>query len=187
MDADNILLDLKKRMEDAISYFKKNLSGLSTGRASSSLLDNVKVEIYGQFMPISQLGTVNVPESRTITVQVWDKSMVKNIEKAIANANLGLNPINDGGQLIRIPIPDLSEQRRHELSKKVNEYNEQCKVALRNIRRESIDSIKKLEKEKQISEDEAKNYNNDIQKVINDFVTKADQLSAQKSKDIMTI
>ncbi|CAG7590448.1 MAG: ribosome recycling factor [Candidatus Midichloria sp.] len=183
---DDIIMDTKKRMDGAIASLKHVLLGLHTGRASASLLDPIKVEAYGDFVPVSQLGTVNVPEPRMITIQVWDKSVVKNIEKAIANSGLGLNPVSEG-QIVRIPIPDLTEDRRRELSKKVNEYAEQSKIALRNVRRDSIDSFKKLGKEKAISEDQFKSYSNDIQKITDDFSAKVEELATQKSKEILSI
>ena len=183
---EEIIADTKKRMNSAINSFKHILLGLRTGRASASLLDPVKVEAYGNFIPVSQLGTINVPEPRMITIQVWDKSMVKSIEKAIAASGLGLNPVSEG-QIVRIPIPDLTEERRRELSKKVNEYAEQAKIALRNVRRDAMDYLKRLERDKQISEDQLKGYGNDIQRLTDDFTTKAESLAAQKVKEILTI
>ena len=183
---EDIIADTKKRMDGAITSFKHALSGLRAGRASASLLDPIKVEVYNDFVSVSQLGTVNVPESRMITLQVWDKSIVKNVEKAISTAGLGLNPVTDG-QVIRIPIPDLSEERRRDLGKKVSEYAEQSRIALRNVRRDSIDNFEKLEKEKQISEDQLKNYRNDIKKIIDEFNAKIEEISTQKVKEILSI
>ena len=184
MNPESIKEDLQKRMDGAINSFKHTLSGLRTGRASVSLLDPIKVEIYGDFMPINQLATVSVPEARTINVQVWDKSSVKAIEKAISNSGLGLNPVSDG-QMIRVPIPDLSEQRRKELSKKVGEYAEQSRIALRNIRRDSIDDLKKMEKDKLLSEDELKVQTTEIQKITDTYNSKIEEISVSKSKEIL--
>lgn len=181
-----ILEDVDRRMEGAISSLKHSLSGLRTGRASASILDPIKVEMYGDFVPINQVGAVSVPESRLLTIQVWDKSAVKAIEKAISNSGLGLNPSVDG-QLIRIPIPDLSEERRKELNKKAGEYTEQTKVAVRNVRRDGMDALKKLEKNKELSEDELKLHGNEIQKLTDDHIRKIDDLLTQKSKEILSI
>lgn len=186
MPAEMIIKDVTSRMESSINSFKHSLNGLRTGRASTSLLDPIKVEVYGDMMPISQLGTISVPESRMITVQAWDKGAVASIVKAIASSGLGLNPSADGN-LVRIPLPDLSEERRKELVKKAGEYTEQAKVAMRNIRRDGIESIKKLEKDKMISEDQQRNYCDDIQKIIDDYVKKADLILKTKSEEIMEI
>ena len=186
MSAEDIKQDLQKRMDGAITSFKHTLSGLRTGRASASLLDPIKVEIYGDFIAINQIATISVPEARTINVQVWDKSSVKAVEKAISNAGLGLNPVSDG-QLVRVPIPDLSEQRRKELSKKVGEYAEHARIALRNIRRDSIDDLKKMEKDKAISEDELKTNTTEIQKITDSYNSKVEELSIAKSKEIMGV
>jgi ribosome recycling factor len=181
-----MISDIKKRMEGAIASLKHSLNGLRTGRASAALLDPIKVEAYGSFMPITQVGTVNVPEARMITVQVWDSSMAGPVSTAIRDSGLGLNPIAEGN-LIRIPIPDLSEERRKELSKKAHEYGEQSKIAIRNIRRDGIDEFKKLEKDKKISEDELHSRQDEIQKLTDEFSKKADQTVAEKEKEIMSI
>ena len=177
--------DLKKRMEGALGALRHSLAGLRTGRASASLLEPIKVEAYGNIMPITQVATINVPEARMITVQVWDKAVVKDVEKAIINSGLGLNPSIEG-QVIRVPIPDLSEERRKELAKKTSEYCEQSKIALRNIRRDGIDILKKMEKNKEISEDDLKTQTDEIQDLINEYSKIADDLSGQKAKEIMS-
>jgi len=186
MTAEIIISDVNKRMDGSIASLKHSLNGLRTGRASASLLDPIKVEVYGDMMPISQVGTVSVPEARMITVQAWDKGSVASIVKAIAAAGLGLNPAADGN-LIRIPLPDLSEERRKELVKKAAEYTEQSKVAMRNVRRDGIDAIKKLEKDKLISEDQQRDFCDDIQKITDDFVKKADAVLKTKSEEIMQV
>ena len=181
-----ILEDVNKRMDGALTSIRHSFAGLRTGRASPAILDPIKVELYGDLMSISQLGSVSVPEARSLVVQVWDKDAVKAIEKAISNSGLGLNPSIDG-QIIRIPIPDLSEERRKELNKKAGEYAEHTKVAVRNVRRDGIDDLKKLEKDKEISEDELKLHSNHIQKITDEHIRKIDDLLAHKSKEILTI
>ncbi|MFO0455983.1 MAG: ribosome recycling factor, partial [Alphaproteobacteria bacterium] len=161
-------------------------AGLRTGRASANLLDSIQVEAYGNMMPMNQVGTINVPEPRMITIQVWDKSMIKAVEKAITQANLGLNPASDG-QLIRVPIPALSEERRKELSKIAGKYAEGAKVAIRNVRRDGMDALKQQEKDKKISEDEHRKQSEQIQKMTDDFVKKIDEALATKEKDIMSV
>ena len=186
LDFNSIKTDAEKRMEGAIHSLKHSLNGLRTGRASAALLDPIKVEVYGDFMPINQVATVATPEARLISVQVWDKNNVKAIEKAIANSGLGLNPQSDGN-LIRIPLPDLSEERRKELAKKAKEYSEHAKVAIRNIRRDANDEIKKLEKSAEISEDQQHEYADKIQKVTDSYITNADKATEAKVQEIMHI
>ena len=181
-----IITDLRKRMEGALNSLKHSLNGLRTGRASASLLDPIKVEAYGSLMPLTQVGSVNVPEARLITVQVWDASLTAAVSRAIMDANLGLNPIGEG-QVIRIPIPDLSEERRKELSKKGHEYGENAKISIRNIRRDGNEEFKKMEKEKLISEDECHNKCDENQKITDEFIKKIDQAVEEKIKEIMTI
>jgi ribosome recycling factor len=181
-----IILDMKKRMDGAIHSLKHSLNGLRTGRASASLLDPIKIEAYGSYMPITQVGTINVPEAKLITVQVWDKSQVSAVEKAIRDSGLGLNPMSDGN-LVRVPLPDLSEQRRKELCKKAGEYAEQSKIAVRNIRRDAMDGFKALEKSKEISEDEFRAKSDEVQKITDDFTKKIDQTVSEKEKEIMTV
>lgn len=186
MTAAEVISDVNKRMDGSISSLKHSLNGLRTGRASASLLDPIKVEVYGEFMPISQVGTISVPEPRMITVQAWDKGAVANIIKAISAAGLGLNPAADGN-LVRIPLPDLSEERRKELVKKAAEYTEQSKIAMRNVRRDGIETIKKLEKDKLISEDQQHTFCEEIQKITDEFVKKADAVLKMKSEEIMQV
>lgn len=180
------LNDLKRRMEGAAASFKQELSGLRTGRASTSLLDGVQVEAYGSMMPINQTGSVSAPEPRMLTVQVWDKGLVASVEKAIRAANLGLNPSVDG-QLVRIPMPDLSEERRKELVKVAHKFAETARVAIRNIRRDGMDGFKKMEKDKAISEDESRGKSDQVQKLTNEFIGKVDELLKNKEKEIMTV
>ncbi|MDC0348993.1 ribosome recycling factor [Alphaproteobacteria bacterium] len=178
--------NLRKKMNTTIESLKKDFSGLRAGRASTSLLDNVMVEMYGSMMPLSQVGTVSAPESRMLSIQVWDKSAVKSVEKAIMEAGLGLNPVSDG-QLIRLPLPDLSEERRKELVKIAGKYAEASKVSVRNIRREGMDSLKSLEKSSDISEDDQRRGSEDVQKITDDHIKKVDELFSQKEQDIMSL
>ncbi|HEY9080701.1 ribosome recycling factor [Magnetovibrio sp.] len=173
-------------MEGAIEVLHKEFSGLRTGRASTSLLDPVTVEAYGQAMPLNQVGTVGVPEPRMLTVQVWDKGMVKAVEKAIMDAGLGLNPQADG-QLVRIPIPPLNEERRKELAKVAGKYAEETRVSVRNVRRHGMDELKKLEKDGAISEDELHQYSDEIQKMTDASVAKVDHALAHKEEEIMQV
>ena len=178
--------ELTHKMEKAINIFEKELSGLRTGRASINLLDPVCVEAYGSKMPLSQVSTIAVADSKTLAVQVWDKSMVKTVEKAIADANLGLNPISDG-QTIRMNLPPLNEERRKELVKIAHKYGENSKIALRNIRRDGMDELKKLENDKQISKDEHHDFGTEIQKITDEFIEKVDQHVKTKEQEILTI
>ena len=181
-----IISELKNKMEGSISSLKNLLSGLRTGRASTALLEPIKVDAYGSTMPISQVGSVTVLDARTLMIQVWDKELAPNVEKAILNSGLGLTP-NTEGQVMRLFIPDLTEERRRELVKKANAYGEQARIAIRNIRRGGLDIYKKQEKEKVISEDELKLYTNEIQKITDEYIGKIDSLLNSKSKDIMGI
>ncbi len=178
--------ELQRRMDGALKTLHHEFGGLRTGRASPSLLDVVQVEMYGSHMPISQLGTVSAPEPRMLTVQVWDKTAVKAVEKAIANANLGVNPSADG-QLIRVPIPPLSEDRRKEMVKVAGKYAEQAKVAVRNVRRDGMDSLKAQEKSGAISEDALRKSSDQIQKLTDDYVKKVDEALVVKEKEIMAV
>lgn len=178
--------DLTKRMEGAISSLKNDLAGLRTGRASASLLDPVMVEAYGQSMPINQVGTVNVPEARMVSVQVWDKSMVGAVEKAIREAGLGLNPVVDG-QNLRIPLPELNEERRRELVKIAHQYAENAKVAIRHVRRDGMEEVKKAEKDGDIGKDDAHTLSDRVQKLTDDMVTRVDEAIAQKETEIMQV
>jgi ribosome recycling factor len=178
--------DIAKKMDASVGALGQELAGLRTGRASTHLLDHITVEAYGSRMPLNQVANVNVPESRLLTVQVWDKSMVKAVEKAIANAGLGLNPVADG-QTVRVPIPELTEERRKELSKVAGKYAENGKVAVRNARRDAMDELKKLEKDKHISEDESHKLADDVQKLTDERIKKIDEMLALKEKDIMQV
>lgn len=178
--------DLSHRMDSTVEVLKKEFAGLRTGRASANLLDPVVVEAYGQTMPLSQCGTVGVPEPRMLTVQVWDKGQVKAVEKAIRDAGLGLNPQADG-QLIRVPIPPLNEERRKELQKVAGKYAEQARVAVRNVRRDGMDSLKKLEKDGHISEDEIKKHEKEVQGLTDETIKKIDEALSHKEKEIMQV
>jgi ribosome recycling factor len=178
--------DLKRRMQGAMGVLKQELSGLRTGRASASLLEPVQVDAYGTHMPLSQLATVSVPEARLLSVQVWDRSMVHAVEKAITAANLGLNPQTEG-QVIRLRIPELNEERRKELVKVAHKYAEAARVAVRHVRRDGIDVIKKLEKDHQISKDDQERYSNEIQKATDQSIHDIDQMLANKEKEILTV
>ncbi|NBX65693.1 MAG: ribosome recycling factor [Proteobacteria bacterium] len=180
------LNDIKRRMTASLETLKKEFAGLRTGRASASLLDAVTVEAYGSRMPLQQVGAVSVPEPRLITVSVWDSSMTKAVEKAIRDAGLGLNPQPDGN-LIRVPVPQLNEERRKELQKIAGKYAESARVAIRNVRREGMDGLKKMEKDKLISEDDAKRKHDDVQKATDDLIAQVDKLLADKEKDIMVV
>lgn len=184
--ADQRLNDLGKRMDTAFEVLVREFTGLRTGRASVNLLDTIKVDMYGSFMPLNQVGTVGVPESRLLTVQVWDKSMVKAVEKAIRDSDLGLNPAADG-QLIRIPLPPMSEQRRQELVKIAGKYAEDTRVSVRNVRRDGMEMLKKWEKDGEISEDEHHRLSGEVQTLTDDHIKKIDDLLASKQKDIMQV
>jgi len=181
-----LLDDGKKRMAGAIAALKKDFAKLRTGRATTALVDDISVDYYGTPTPISQLASVSVPDSRTITIQPWDKGAFGSVEKAIMASDLGLNPVNDG-KIIRIAIPPLTEERRKELVKVAKKYTEDCKVAVRNIRRDMNDSLKKLEKDKEISEDERKKGEADVQKITDDHVKLSDDTMAAKEKEILEI
>lgn len=178
--------DIEKRMDGAVEALRKEFAGLRTGRASVNLLDPIQVDAYGARMPINQVGNVNVPEPRMLTVQVWDKSMVKAVEKAIRDSDLGLNPMSDG-QLIRIPLPDLTEERRVELAKVAGRYAESARVAVRNVRRDGMDQIKKAEKDGDISEDDKRLYEGEVQELTDKHIGTIDELLASKEKDIMQV
>lgn len=185
-DYNDIKNDTKIRMEKSFESLKSDFGGLRAGRAHASLLDGIMVEAYGSPAPLSQVGTVSVPDARTLSVSVWDKGVAKAVEKAIRESDLGLNPVSDG-QLIRIPIPPLSEERRKELVKVAGKYSEQAKVAVRNVRRDALDGIKKLKKDNAISEDEEKKYENEVQKLTDETIKKIDDELARKEKDILQV
>lgn len=176
--------DLERRMHGAVESLKHDLSGLRTGRASTSLLDPVTVEVYGAHMPLNQLATVSVPEPRMISVQVWDKSNVGPADKAIRSAGLGLNPIVDG-QTLRLPIPDLTEERRKELAKLAGQYAEKARIAARNVRRDGMDSLKTDEKKHEISEDERKRAETEVQKLTDSTIAEIDAAAQAKEKEIL--
>ncbi|MBR1601342.1 MAG: ribosome recycling factor [Alphaproteobacteria bacterium] len=185
-DYNSLKNDTLERMEKTVEALKSDFGGLRAGRAHASLLDGILVEAYGNMTPISQVGTVGVPDARTLSISVWDKGLAKSVEKALRESDLGLNPMSDG-QLIRIPIPPLSEERRKELVKIAGKYTEQSKVAIRNIRRDAMDEVKKMKKDALISEDDEKKYNNDIQKWTDDAVKKIDEQFSAKEQDIMQV
>ena len=180
------LNELKRRMQGALGVLKQELGGLRTGRASASLLEPVQVEAYGTHMPLNQLATVSVPEPRLLSVQVWDKSMVHAVERAIAAANLGLNP-NTEGQVLRLRIPELNEERRKELVKVAHKYAEAARVAVRHVRRDGMDILKKLEKDHKISQDDHKRQDTEVQKATDQAISEIDQILAAKEKEIMTV
>ena len=177
--------DIERRMQGAIDSLKGDLGGLRTGRANTTLLDPVVVEVYGSMMPLNQVATVSAPEPRMLSVQVWDRANVTAVEKGIAHANLGLNPMIDG-QTLRLPMPDLTEERRKELAKLARKYAENAKIASRNVRRDANEALKEDEKKKEISEDERKRGEDEVQKLTDRFVTEADAVAAQKEKEILT-
>ncbi len=177
--------DIQRRMQGAVDALKHDLGGLRTGRASTTLLDPVNVEVYGSNMPINQVATVSAPEPRLLSVQVWDRSNVSAVEKAIRSAGLGLNPMTDG-QNIRLPIPDLTEERRKELAKLAGSYSEKAKVAVRNVRRDGMESLKADEKKNEISEDERKRLEVEVQKLTDDTIKEIDSVAAAKEKEILS-
>lgn len=178
--------DLERRMNGAISVLKNEFAGLRTGRASASLLDPITVEVYGAAMPLSQVGTISVPESRMLSVQVWDKSNVQAVDRAIRDANLGLNPIIDG-QLLRIPIPELNAERRQELVKVAHKYAEQARIAVRHVRRDGLDHLKKEEKDGGMGEDESHGLADQIQKLTDANIKDIDEMLATKEAEIVQV
>ena len=178
-------VDIERRMTGAVESLKGDLSGLRTGRANTSLLDPVQVEVYGAMMPLNQVATVSAPEPRMLSVQVWDKSNLIAVEKGIAHANLGLNPMIDG-QTLRLPMPDLTEERRKELAKLAGQYAEKAKIAIRNVRRDAMESLKADEKKKEISEDDRKRLEDEVQKLTDSHVAQTDEAAAKKEQEILT-
>jgi ribosome recycling factor len=178
--------DLQRRMDGAYDVLSREFGGLRTGRASVSLLDPISVDAYGANTPLNQVATVSVPESRLISVQVWDKSLVSAVEKAIMNSGLGLNPATEG-QVIRIPIPQLNEERRAELSKVAGKYAEQARVAVRNVRRDGMDLLKKMEKAGDMSEDDHKIYGEEIQEMTDSVIARIDEALSTKETEIMQV
>jgi ribosome recycling factor len=177
--------DIARRMDGAVESLKSDLSGLRTGRANTSLLDPVVVEVYGAMMPLNQVATVSAPEPRMLSVQVWDKSNMIAVEKGIAKANLGLNPMIDG-QTLRLPMPDLTEERRKDLAKLAGEYGEKAKIAVRNVRRDGMESLKVDEKKKEISEDERKRLEDEVQKLTDSHVADIDAAVEKKVQEILS-
>ncbi len=178
--------DIEHRMQRSVEVLREEFGGLRTGRASASLLEPINVDAYGAKMPMNQVGTVSVPEPRMITVQVWDKGLVGAVEKAIRESSLGLNPMPDG-QLIRVPLPELTQERRQELSKVAGQYAEQARVAVRNIRKHSMDALKKAEKDSEISEDLQHELSDEVQKLTDTYVGHIDEALAQKEEEIMQV
>ncbi|HVC52654.1 MAG TPA: ribosome recycling factor [Stellaceae bacterium] len=186
MAEDALLKDLQRRMDGAIEALRKEFGGLRTGRASASLLEPVLVNAYGNMMPLPQLASINVPEPRMITVQVWDRGMVKAVDKAIRESSLGLNPQTEG-QTIRVPIPDLNQERRRELTKVAAKYGEQARVSVRNVRRDGIEALRKLEKDGDISQDEHRKLEKEIQTLTDGHIKRIDEALAQKDKEILQV
>ena len=186
MSEDALIKDLRRRMEGAIDALKKELGGLRTGRAAPSLLETVSVNAYGTTMPLNQLGTVSAPEPRMLVVQVWDRSMAKAVDAAIREAGLGLNPQSEG-QVIRVPIPPLSEERRKELTKIAHKYTEQARVSVRNVRRDGLEALKKREKDRDITQDQHRKLDKDVQTLTDETIKKVDETLAHKEKEIMHV
>ncbi len=177
--------DIERRMSGAVDSLKGDLGGLRTGRANVGLLDPVMVEVYGAMMPINQVATVSAPDPRMLSVQVWDRSNVSAVEKGISKSNLGLNPMTDG-QTIRLPLPDLTQERRKELAKLAGSYAEKAKIAIRNVRRDAMEALKEDEKKKDISEDDRKRLEDEVQKLTDKYVADVDSAAEAKEKEILT-
>ncbi|MCS0497801.1 ribosome recycling factor [Ancylobacter mangrovi] len=180
------IADLKRRMQGAISVLKQELSGLRTGRASASLLEPIQVEAYGSHMPLSQVASVNVPEPRLLSVQVWDRGMVSAVEKAIRDSNLGLNPQTEG-QVLRVRIPELTQERRQELVKVAHKYAEAARVSIRHVRRDGLDTLKKAEKDGEMSSDELSRMSDQVQKATDQSIVEVDQVLSTKEKEILAV
>jgi ribosome recycling factor len=186
MPDDQLLKDLQRRMDGALEVLRKEFGGLRTGRASASLLEPIVVSAYGGTTPLRQLANVSVPEPRMITVQVWDRSLVKAVDKAIRESGLGLNPQTEG-QLIRVPIPDLNEERRRELTRVTAKYAEQARVSVRNVRRDGIEALRRQEKDNEISQDEQRKLQQEIQHLTDDAIRRIDETLAQKDHEILQV
>ena len=180
------LTDYESKMNKSLEVLKREFNGLRTGRASVSLLDSIYIDAYGSSVPLNQVSNISVPESRLITVQVWDENLLTAVESTIRNSDLGLNPMLEGN-LIRIPIPELSEERRKELAKIASKYSEDCKVSVRNVRREAMEKIKILEKDKEISKDESFKFSDQVQEITDKLIEKIDMLFSEKEKDILRV
>ena len=178
--------DMRRRMKGAVATLKHEFSGLRTGRASTSILEPVTVDAYGSPMPVSQVGTISTPEPRLLTVQVWDRGLVQAVDKAIRNAGIGLNPLVDG-QLLRIPIPELNEERRRDLAKLAHKYAEAARIAVRNVRRDGNDHLKRLEKDRAIGEDEHRKLSDELQKLTDENIKEIDQALQAKEQEIMHV
>jgi ribosome recycling factor len=186
MPEDTLLKDLRRRMDGALEVLRKEFGGLRTGRASASLLEPITVGAYGGTVPLNQLANVSVPEPRMITVQVWDRAMVKAVDKAIREAGLGLNPQTEG-QVIRVPIPDLNEERRRELTRVTAKYAEQARVSVRNIRRDGVELLRRREKDAEISQDQQRKLQQEVQHLTDDYVKRIDEALAQKDREILQV
>ncbi len=185
-DFSELKQDLTRRMEGALETLRREFGGLRTGRASPALLDPVKVEAYGSLMPLNQVATVAVPESRMLTVQVWDRSMINAVVAAIRDCGLGLNPQPDG-QLVRVPLPMLTEERRNELAKTAGKYAEGARIAVRGVRRDGMEQIKALQKKHEIGEDDERDWSDEVQKLTDGFIKRLDESLAEKEKDIRQV
>jgi len=186
MPEDALLKDLRRRMDGALEVLRKEFGGLRTGRASASLLEPITVGAYGGTMPLNQVANVSVPEPRMITVQVWDRAMVKAVDKAIREAGLGLNPQTEG-QVIRVPIPDLNEERRRELTRVTARYAEQARVSVRNVRRDGVELLRRREKDADISQDQQRKLQQEVQHLTDDYIRRIDDALAQKDKEILQV
>jgi len=186
MPEEALLKDLRRRMDGAVEVLRKEFGGLRTGRASASLLEPIIVSAYGNTMPLNQVASINVPEPRLIVVQVWDRGVVKAVDKAIRESGLDLNPQTEG-QVIRVPIPDLNEERRRNLTRVAAKYAEDAKVSIRNVRRDGIEALRRLEKEAEISEDELRKLQREVQHLTDDYVRRIDEALAQKDQEILQV
>jgi ribosome recycling factor len=186
MPEDVLLTDLRRRMDGAVEVLRKEFGGLRSGRASASLLEPITVAAYGGTMPLNQVANVSVPEPRMITVQVWDRAMVKAVDKAIRESGLGLNPQTEG-QVIRVPLPDLNEERRRELTRVTARYAEQARVSVRNVRRDGVELLRKREKDADISQDQQRKLQQEVQHLTDDYIRRIDDALAQKDKEIMQV
>jgi ribosome recycling factor len=186
MPEDQLLTDLRRRMDGAIEVLRKEFGGLRTGRASASLLEPITVPAYGGTLPLNQVANISVPEPRLITVQVWDRAMVKAVDKAIRESGLGLNPQTEG-QVIRVPIPDLNEERRRELTRVSAKYAEQARVSVRNVRRDGIDVLKRREKDTDITQDQQRKLQQEVQHLTDDYIRRIDEALAQKDREILQV
>ncbi|MEN2987261.1 ribosome recycling factor [Tistrella sp. BH-R2-4] len=186
MSKDDIIKDVRRRMDGAIDALKHELAGLRTGRASTNMLEPVRVDAYGSEMTVSQVATISVPEPRMLSVQVWDQSLAKAVDRAIRDSGLGLNPIAEGA-VIRVPIPELTEDRRREMGKVAARYGEQARISVRNVRRDGLDKLKRLEKDSEISQDELRGASDRVQTVTDERIKQIDELVSAKEKEIMQV